>query len=50
MGTLWTKVRILCKITRKSIRGVETSENKELKNSKIQYKIIKIKAPGYSFS
>lgn len=32
------------------MRGVETDENKELKNSKIQYSNTKIKAPGYSFS
>lgn len=30
--------------------GIETDENKELKNSKIQFNNIKIKAPGYSFS
>lgn len=32
------------------MRGIETDENKELKNSKIQFNNIKIKAPGYSFS
>lgn len=32
------------------MRGVETGENKDVKNSKIQFNDIKMKAPGYSFS
>lgn len=32
------------------MRGVETGENKDVKNSKIQFNNIKMKAPGYSFS
>lgn len=32
------------------MRGVETGENKDVKNSKIQFNNIKMKAPGYSSS
>lgn len=44
------KSRILCKIMRKATRGIETDENKDVKNSEIQFNNIKMKAPGYSFS
>lgn len=50
MGRIGDKVRIVCKIMRKGMGGIETDENKELKNSKIQFNNIKIKAPRYSFS